>query len=178
MWSNDDGYMWSNDDEEDEEDEDDGLWCFASANDVCGPTRITGSMLMKHERVCKTNFPGEGGESSSRWTGRLWTSNFHEADFQPPHPHLRHHRYWVDSPSPRNHTRKVLPPLHRDNHCGLDKVQLSTLALQNRTTFLICVLVLVWQSSAYSSIAKPGKHFLIETDDAAEDQKDYEGRPN
>ena len=86
---------------------------------------------MKHERVCKTNF--QRREASQVVTKEVDSepeySNFHEADFQPPHPHLRHHRYWVDFPSPRNHTRKVLPPLHRDNHfsavhCGLDKVQL------------------------------------------------------
>ena len=69
--------------------------------------------------------------------------NFHDAGFQPPHPHLLHHWHWVGCQSSLNHTSKVLAPLHTDKvlalHiivicffiCGFDKVLLVP-ALQSR----------------------------------------------
>ena len=42
------------------------------------------------------------------------------------------------------------------------------------TRFIFVSYLWFWQSAACSSIAKPGKHFLIETDDAPEeDGADY-----
>ena len=63
------------------------------------------------------------------------------------------------------------------NHSGFYKVLSQALFVSN---------LWFWQRFACSSFAKPGKHFLIETDDAAEEdvakKEDYEiadigGRP-
>ena len=113
--------------------------------------------------VYKSRHQNEVNPDQATKSKRPREGNFHDAGFLPPHPHLLHHGHWVGCQSSHNHTSKPLAPLHTDNHCGFYKV----LALHNAHVSFVSYLG-VWQSSACSSFAKPGKHFLIETEDAPE----------